>query len=97
LNNKTISRNSNRDFVSVALGDAGCFSMLMTILVQNQSVQGRPTGRMFWHFRGAAIAALNTGLVKDAGSITDETVCTVGMLAYVEVRELLLSAMVDDE
>jgi hypothetical protein len=89
LNNKSLSKNPNTDFIPIALSNGACFHVLMATLLQYQRFQGAQGGACFWYHRGAAITALNQELASEDAQITDTMFFTVVMLLYVEVLALL--------
>lgn len=84
LNTQGAINKYEREFLNIALGNSACFLMLMTTLVQFQQSQGVSCDRQFWAYRGAAMAALNTQL-SDGSSSMDQLICTISMLAYIDV------------
>ncbi|KAN0091817.1 hypothetical protein V8E51_017664 [Hyaloscypha variabilis] len=86
FDNKSVSQDPKRNFISIALRDGACFHTLMATLLQFQRFQGRPDGACFWYHRGGAIAALNQKLLNQHAQITDTMFFAVGMLLYVESR-----------
>lgn len=71
-------------FLSLALGNAACFLMLMTALVQTQHLQGARGEPSFWNYPGTAMTALKDHLLNNP-NITEEIIYAVSMLTYIDV------------
>jgi len=84
LNSQGAINRYEREFLTIALDDSACFLMLMTTLVQFRHLQGVPCEKEFWSYRGAAMSALQAQ-VATATSLTDQMICTISMLAYIDV------------
>jgi hypothetical protein len=88
LNSQGAINKHEREFLSIALENSACFLMLMTTLVQFRHQQGGRYEKAFWSYRGAAMSALKTQL-SSASSMNDQMICTISMLAYIDVSHLL--------
>lgn len=84
LNRQGAITKYEREFLTIALDNSACFLMLMTTLVQFRHLQGVRCEKTFWSYRGAAMSELKTQL-SSANSLTDQLICTISMLAYIDV------------
>jgi hypothetical protein len=92
LDNNTLTVDPESDFVPIALSDAACFEMTMATVAQVQERRNKQTGsKEFWLHRGRALSLLNKSLSELDHGITDAIICTVGMLAYTDVRSISIS------
>ena len=86
VRSSAVATDPERDSVLLALADPAYFHITMAITAQLWHTRVPQVDLYkYWYHRGKAIETLNRSFSLSTNCVTDAMICTVAMLAYIDV------------